>query len=277
MGTGFPPGAVIRGRYEVKKLIGRGAFSYVYMAIDRTTGQVWALKEIFLFPLDKGEKKDALLQFEREGQILKSLSHRLLPRIVDIFGEGSRHYMVREFVEGINLNVYMERLGTSLPVSDTLCLAFQVLDILEYLHGRIPPIIFRDLKPSNIIITPSGEAKLIDFGIARFFSPRKDKDTFAMGTPGYAAPEQYGGAQTDGRSDLFSLGATLLYLLTLRDPLLFHFKFPPLHTINNNIPLWLSEAVEKCLKKSPGERYSSAAELRHFLESSMGSAGTDSQ
>src|SRR5207302_5229962 len=137
-------------------------------------------------------------------------------------------YLVMSFIEGEPLEQYVERMGSSLPVDEALQIGLHLCSVLEYLHNRQPPIIFRDLKPSNVMRTPEGQLYLIDFGIARIFKQGQSRDTVALGSPGYAAPEQYGRAQSTPRNDIYSLGATLHHLLSGRDPSESPLVFPPL-------------------------------------------------
>jgi hypothetical protein len=170
-----------------------------------------------------------------------------------------------EFIEGESLQrKYKERGDKFLP-ADILPWMLQVLDILTYLHTQSPPIIFRDLKPSNIMITAGGKVKLVDFGIARHFVPGKLRDTQIMGTPGFSAPEQYGSRQTDCRSDLYAFGATMYFLLSGKDTEAFNFNFPPLTDYNSDVPPGLSTILAAVLDKNPDRRPASAAAIKAQL------------
>jgi len=168
--------------------------------------------------------------------MLAGLKHDNLPGIYDYFTDAGRWYVVMEFIEGETLETYLNNIkvslaGTSvdrLPLEKTLAIGIQLCTVLDYLHTRQPPIIFRDLKPANVMLNSDGHVYLIDFGIARHFKPGQAKDTIALGSPGYAAPEQYGKAQTTPRSDIYSLGALLHHMLTGNDPSFTPFRFGPL-------------------------------------------------
>jgi len=253
MESSLTPGTIVRERYQINGILGEGASGTVYSVDDRAiAGARWAMKEIRNDLLPPDERADRLNLFARECSLLAKLNHTGLPKVIDSFSTGDRHYMVMEFIEGESLHTRLRDRGIPFEPHQVIPWVCQVLDILEYLHGQEPPVIFRDLKPSNIVITAGGKAKLIDFGIARLFQPGKPQDTQVMGTPGFSAPEQYGTGQTDARSDVYSLGATMFSLLCSQDPERYHFQFPPPVTINENIPPWLSSIISKALAIRPG-------------------------
>lgn len=256
-------GDVIHDRYTVVKTIGAGAFGTVYLVSDVLKHGDWcAIKELVEVEIPDGERQEAAELFAREAEILKSLSHPGLPGIFDSFTIGDSHYIVMEYIYGETLEEKLK--GNHFPFTweEVLPWAEELCEILLYLHTRMPyQVIFRDLKPSNIIITPHDNVKLIDFGIARLYSPRKVKDTYFMGTPGFSPPEQYGRGQSDGRSDIFALGATLYCLLTTADMEQYSTKFPPLSKLSPAVPEWLEKVIMKCLAVNPGERYQSVLAL----------------
>ncbi len=219
---------MLRQRYRLLRQIGSGGMGAVYKAEDSQLGnRVVAIKEMSPRGLSPEETQEATEGFRREALLLARLSHPNLPRIHEQFEEDGRWYLVMDFIEGRTLEDYLEDRGGSLPVKEALQLGLQLSNVLGYLHTRQPPIIFRDLKPGNVMMTDDN-IYLIDFGIARLFKPGQQKDTMAFGSPGYAAPEQYGKAQTTPRSDVFSLGALLHHLLTGVDPSDTPFRFAPL-------------------------------------------------
>src|SRR5579883_2531787 len=224
------PGEVLRKRYKVLSQIGQGGFGAVYKAEDGELGQrLVAVKEMSEQGLSQREIEEGVEAFKREALMLAGLMHEHLPRIYDHFEEHGRWYLVMDYIEGETLEEHFNRSRDgSLPLVMALKIALQICDVLDYLHSRQPPIIFRDLKPANIILTPKGDIFLIDFGIARHFKPGQARDTIAFGSPGYAAPEQYGKAQTTPRADIYSLGAILHQMLSGKDPSLSPFRFPPL-------------------------------------------------
>jgi len=257
------PGELIKGRYRVERKIGGGAFGTVYLASDSNmAGSRLALKEMVATELPSNERRDAILLFSREAEILRSLHHPGLPDITDYFSVDDSHYLVMEYIDGSTLEDMMKSRESHFSSGEVLPWAMQICSILKYLHSNTPdPVIFRDLKPSNIMIDSDGKIRLIDFGIARYFNPRKIKDTFFLGTPGFSPPEQYGRGQSDPRSDVFALGATLYYLLSKADMEQYSTRFPPLSTLAPEVPEWLEKVIMKCLSVNPGERYQSVAGL----------------
>jgi WD40 repeat protein/tRNA A-37 threonylcarbamoyl transferase component Bud32 len=231
----YPTGALpaqkmLRGRYRVIGTVGTGGFGAVYQAEDTELGnRLVAVKEMSQRGLSQAELHEALEAFHQEALLLASLLHPNLPRIYEQFEEDGRRYLVMDFIQGETLEHYLDRMGGHLALAETLQLGVQLATVLSYLHTRQPPIIFRDLKPANVMLTSDGQLYLIDFGVARHFKPGKEHDTIAFGSPGYAAPEQYGKAQTTARSDIYALGATLHQALSGHDPSTTPFVFAPLH------------------------------------------------
>ncbi len=220
---------LVKERYRPVRQVGTGGFGAVYLAEDLLAGKKQvALKEIRLAGLSAQEMIEATDAFNREVSLLPGLRHGHLPRVYDHFTDAQHWYVIMEFIAGETLESYVQKVpGWRLPVEVALDMGIQLADVLDYLHSRQPPIIFRDLKPANIMRTPTGHLYLIDFGIARIFKPGQPRDTIAFGSPGYAPPEQYGKAQTTARADLYSLGATLHFLLSGDDPANTPFSFAP--------------------------------------------------
>jgi len=234
----------------------------VYLVEDqRIFGKKYALKEMLNTLADPAERTLALRQFEQEARILATLEHPNLPRIIDYFSEHGRQYLVMEFIEGQTLEEILESQPSFLSEAMVIDWALQLCNVLDYLHAHVPPIIFRDLKPSNVMLDVNGRVKLIDFGIARVFQPGKAHDTSALGTPGYAPPEQYGKGQTDARSDIYALGATLYHLLTRYNPSQSFFNLPPIRSINPNVSEAFEQVITKALSLDPAQRWQSAKEM----------------
>lgn len=201
--------------------------------------------------------------------MLAGLRQQNLPRIYDHFTEAGRWYLVMDFIEGQTLHEHLSTSNGYLPIEEVLQIAIQLCTVLDYLHTHQPQIIFRDLKPDNIMLTRDGHVYLIDFGIARFFKPGQMKDTTAFGSQGYAAPEQYGKTQTTPRSDIYSLGVLLHQLLTGNDPATNTptlFDFPVLKLPNRPTPPRLSTLITRMLEKDPGKRPQTAAEVKRELQ-----------
>lgn len=264
----LPPHSVLAGRYVILRCVGKGGMGAVYQASDaRIPGKAWAVKEMSEAALtDPLEKQQAREAFQREALMLASLDHPNLPRVTDHFAEGGKQYLVMDFIEGETLLERLERAGgCSLPVDEVLRWADQLCAVLEYLHSRKPPVIFRDLKPANAMVTPDGVVKLIDFGIARLFKAGKRADTTFIGTEGYSPREQYGRGQTDTRSDIYALGATLHHLLTGVGPANRPFHFEDVRRLNRKVPGHVADAIMKALSDDPADRWQSAAEMRGAL------------
>jgi len=265
------PGTIIAGRYRISRRLGGGGMGAVYLAADlRLAGRQVALKQLAPDPgASPAELAQAEQQFQAEAALLAALGHPNLPKVYDCFAEAGQSYLVMEYVDGETLEAILGRTAGGLPESSVLAWAAQLCDVLTYLHSCRPPIIFRDLKPGNIMIDRHGTVMLIDFGIARLFKPGKRTDTLRMGTMGYAPPEQYAGqGQTDVRSDIYSLGATLHHLLTGRDPAQyppFSFNTASVRSLNPAISARVEAAVMKALAYDPADRFQSVAEMKRAL------------
>ena len=238
----------------------------VYLVEDQQLyGKQWALKEM-VFSAAFEDQATAINQFRQEARVLVGLSHPNLPHIVAVFSENNREYLVMEYVQGQSLQQTLARYPNGIPQEQVLPWSQQLCDVLVYLHSQKPPIIYRDLKPSNIMVTDQGWVMLIDFGIARFFNPNKQRDTVEIGTAGYAPPEQYGRGQTDARSDVFSLAATLHYLLSGQDPSSQPFRFQPLDQLSLGIDPRVSQAIDRALAYDPKDRFQAAADFKAALD-----------
>jgi WD40 repeat protein len=254
-------------RYRVVTRVGTGGFGAVYKAIDvQDNQQQVAIKEIKLRGLKPQDVIEATDTFNRELQILSTLSHPNLPRVHAHFTDPDHWYLVMDFIEGQTLESYLEANGGKLPLEEVLAIGVQLCEVLDYLHTREPAIIFRDLKPANVMLTLYRQVYLIDFGTARLFKPGRLRDTIAFGSPGYAAPEQYGKTQTTPRSDLYSLGALLHQMLTGLDPAESSFQFAPLRTRDPGLPADLGRLVARLVEREASKRPASAAEVKEELE-----------
>jgi serine/threonine protein kinase, bacterial len=270
----LPQQTVLQDRYVVMQKLGQGGMGAVYRAGDRRLSTVnWAVKEMsqsaISGPLERQQARDA---FRQEAEMLAALNHPNLPRVTDHFEQDGKAYLVMEYVPGETLLSFLMREGLPQPQARVFEWARQLCDALDYLHTQLPPIIFRDLKPANIMLTPSGQVKLIDFGIARLFKPGQSKDTQAFGTIGYSAPEQYGKGQTDARSDVYSLGVLLHQLLTGYDPTQTPFRLPPAGQVNPKLPQQLSDAIATATNSERDRRFASIAAFRAALIGVSGQA-----
>jgi serine/threonine protein kinase len=261
-------------RYHILKRIGEGGFGAVYQAEDTfDNDRIVAIKVIHLSGLTAQQTIEATDSFNREVDLLSTLNHPQLPRIYDHFTDADHWYMVMDFIKGETLDSRLEQrqqAGDGLLAQDkVLDIARQLCDVLAYLHGHEPTIVFRDLKPGNIMLSPTDQIYLIDFGIARHFKPGKARDTIALGSPGYAAPEQYGKAQTSHLADIYSLGALLHFLLSGNDPADDPFNFAPLPPEQGE----LGTLIMQMLSISPAQRPQSIAEVRRVINGSTYTSG----
>ena len=265
----IPRQSTLNQRYLIVGPAGRGGMSAVYKAMDIQSGNRHiAIKEMSQGHLSDDELADANVRFQQEAYLLSSLQHPNLPHIYDAFNEQGRSFLVMDFIEGKNLlQLLQENNMRPLPVAEVVNYALQLCDVLAYLHQHQPPIIFRDLKPTNVMVTDSGHIYLIDFGIARFFKEGQLQDTVLLGSPGYAPPEQHGIAQTSPRSDLYALGATLHCCLTGKDPYLSreHFVFSPVRQYNPLVPLELDQLIQRLVAVDERQRPASAQEVQQSL------------
>lgn len=250
--------SLLHGRYQLGELLGSGGFSVVYRARDtREDGRPVAIKQINLQGLSAEEAIEATDTFNRELSILSTLSHPQVPRIYDHFSDQDHWYLVLEYIAGRTLESCLatwKEQGKQPPLGEILSMGLQLCRVLKYLHSRWPPLIYRDLKPSNIMHTLTGTLYLIDFGIARHFRPGQGRDTQPLGSPGYAAPEQYGRAQTTPQADIYSLGALLYQLLSGSDPSDSPGRLPPLHLDNQPHGAELATLITRMLSPNPAER-----------------------
>lgn len=259
-------GSLVDGKYRILSEIGRGGMSVVYMAINERANKTWAIKEV---------RKDGVIDFEAvkqglivETDILKVLKHSSLPSIIDVIEKDDTLLIVMDYIEGNPLSKALSEFGAQ-PQEYVIEWAKQICDVLIYLHTRNPAIIYRDLKPDNIMLKPDGNLTLIDFGTAREYKEKNFGDTICLGTIGYAAPEQYGGSgmgQTDARTDIYCLGATLYHLVTGYNPSEPPYEIKPIREINPTLSCGFESIIQKCVQRNPDDRYQSCVELMYALE-----------
>lgn len=275
----LPAGTILQGRYAVETLVGVGGMSLVYRGRDLRFKDVvrpCAIKEMAQSAPDSGTRMLTLKNFEREAGLLATLSHAAIPRVYDFFEENEKIYLVMELIAGRDLEATLEAARGPIDEARAGHWALQICDVLQYLHGHAPePIIFRDMKPSNVIVTPDDRVVLIDFGIARVFQHNQRKGTM-IGTEGYAPPEQYRGI-ADARGDIYALGATLHHLLTNIDPRTetpFTFQERPIRQINPQVSPEMEAVVMRALEYDPDKRPQSAAEFQALLAGVPGLTAT---
>ncbi len=266
-------GTVLKNRYRIVRLVGGGGMAWVYQVeeLPPGSGKLWALKELRPQTQDKAEQAVARDLFEQEARLLRGLDHANIPKIADFFEENGRACLVMEFIWGESLEKRLKATNAPLLETDVLQWAVQLCEALDYLHGQQPPIIFRDMKPSNVMVTNTGLVKLIDFGIARTYKAGKKRDTVAMGSENYAAPEQWGQGQTDARSDVYALGATMYHLLANMAPTPAFLPSEPLPLVNYNgaVSKGTIALIERAMDRDREDRFQSAAEMREALVAAL--------
>ena len=260
----LPIGTLVDGKYKILRVVGKGGMSVVYQAVNEKANKIWAIKEV---------RKDGTQNFEvvkqnlvAETDMLKRFNHPNLPSIIDVINTEDSFLIVMDYIEGNSLSKAIETSGAQ-SQEDVIEWSKQLCDVLGYLHAQNPPIIYRDMKPANVMLKPDGNISLIDFGTAREFKSSSVEDTTCLGTQGYAAPEQYGGhGQTDARTDIYCLGATMYHLITGHNPSTPPYEMYPIRYWNPLLSSGLEEIITKCTQRNPNDRYQSCAELLYALD-----------
>lgn len=266
------PGTMLQNRYEILNRIGGGGMGNVYQAYDQNLGHTFrAVKEMMEMYSDATQREKAVEDFRREAKLLAGLKHASIPTIYDHFIEGGRYYLVMEFIAGGDLATRQRQAGGKFDEATVTTWGLQICDVLDYLHHRTPPIIYRDLKPANLMIDPEMKrVMLIDFGIARIVAPTQ-RGVTAIGTMGYAPPELFSG-HVDPRSDIYSLGSTMFHLLTGDDPrdkplLIFDFTRNPMpRVVHPELSIEMEAILVRAVEYKPENRFPSAREMRQELE-----------
>ncbi len=252
---------VLEDRYELLRVIGQGGMSVVHLAYDLRLDKQWAVKEIRSDKIENQVYIDSLI---KEANLIRNLDSKYLPRIVDIVKKKDIVYIIMDYIDGKTAASLVEE-GPQAQ-EDVIEWGIQLAEVLSYLHSQNPPIIYRDMKPQNVMITSNNEVRLIDFGTAREYKVEGNNDTTCLGTPGYAAPEQYGGiGQTDERTDVYSLGKTLFHLVTGINPTTIA-DVEGIRYYNPNLSSGLEKIIEKTLQPNPKNRYQNCLDLKHDLE-----------
>lgn len=259
------PGSLFALRYRVLEKVGEGGFGVTYKAQDLDQhNRLVAVKQINLSLLSPQKMIEATDSYNREVGYLSQLNHTNIPHYYDYFTDPSHWYVVMDYIEGETLEEKLQKARHGrFPMQQVLDIGIALCDVLGYLHAQHPPIIFRDVKPANIMLTKTGRIYLIDFGIARQYTPGQKKDTAPLGSPGYAAPEQYGKAQTTAQTDIYGLGATLQTLLTGKEPLEF---LTGGASLDRSVPEKMRTLLTKMLERAPSQRPQSMDEVKQTLE-----------
>lgn len=272
LSTGLlPANQLLHRQYLVMRKIAQGGQSAVYLAVDTLRGnQQRAIKEMSESNLSPNERDKAISDFMREANMLMSLDHPALAKVYETFVEGQKHFLVMEYVQGHNLEDELIETGRPLEWERVVVWGIKLCDVLHYLHTYQPPIIYRDLKPANVMLCKDDSIKLVDFGIARWLHPSRTRDTAQLGTDGYAPLEQYS-ARSETRSDLYALGASLYHLLTGRVPEAAPMRIAgapltPIHAINPAVPEAVERVAHQALSLKASDRFADAAQMRTALE-----------
>ena len=268
----IPADSLLHNRYRVIRQLGKGGMGAVYLAQDQALEHVVAVKR------NQSRSPQAAAQFLREAQLLASLRHPNLPRVIDYFLMDSDQYLVMDYIPGDDLEVLLNQVG-AMPLDQVLVWTEQIISALSYLHRQNPPVVHRDIKPANLKLTPEGEVILVDFGIAKAVDLSQATSTGALGyTPGYAPPEQYGGSRTGPYTDQYSLAATLYHLLSGQKPaesvqrLLNQAQLIPLTQLRPDIPAPIAAAIERGLSVRPEDRFASVDDLQRALAAPLDQA-----
>ncbi len=268
-------GTVLNNIYRVVTILGKGAMGNVYLVERVKDDKKFVVKELFFTPQAGLDPSTAKEIFFREAEFIAKFDHEGLPKMYGVFSHGGKDYLVMDYIEGKTLEEIINTSEGPIKEDDAIKWTVELASILDYLHNSFhQPVVYRDLKPSNIIITPEGKPKLVDFGIARYYNPDKNTDTFNYGSPGYAAPEQYKGrGQSTPQSDIFGLGVILFQMVTKYDPSLKPFIFPSMKGLNPSVSAELEAIVKRAIQLEPLKRYISIME---FSEALMKYSGTSS-
>lgn len=274
-------GTVLKERYVIHSVLGQGGMGAVYLALDRTLGgKRVAVKEMAINFHTRNERDKAIEQFRQEAMLLASLEHPRLVSVTDFFENGENAYLVMALVEGRTLDAIAA--ARPVPIDEMLAWIVQICEVLEYLHGHQPPVLFRDMKPSNVMLDTHGGIRLIDFGIARTFEAGQSTSTFlkGAGTAGFSPVEQFGGLGTDARSDIYSLGATMFSLLTGEVPpisvdvMYGGVKAAAPRSLNAAISTRLEQIILKAMALRPEDRYQTVRDLHDALRDTIQAGAT---
>ena len=251
---------IFDGRYRIDSVLGSGGMGKVYLATDITDGSLWAVKEQLL----SGETREMLYY---EAEIMERVRHPAFPAFRSKKEENGVFYIVMEYVRGVTLSKILKE-RSPLPEEEVLSYFRQVADALEYLHEMDPPIVYRDFKPSNLMIEEGGRVRVIDLGIAQEYSSATGVQVDAVAlTRGYAAPEQYNKRyKLDSRTDIYALGVTMHYLITGKNPNKPPYEFVPIRKLRKDASRAMEFILKKCLQPNPDHRYANAAQLSYDLK-----------
>jgi serine/threonine-protein kinase len=255
----LPEGSRLRGRYKIVRVLSATRLRNMYLAEDQhLRGKHWVIRQMQPVGIDSSDRKWLIGQFEAEARILSALEHPCLPKLVDFFIQDLFMYVIREFVPGLDLSIILQQRAGRLAQKDALGIGLSLCDLMTYLlKKKLPPIVFRELSLANLVYTPEGQTKLIDFGFSRLFQREA-----RLGSPDYAAPEQYAeDAEVDGRTLVYNVGALMYHLMSGHNPGSTPFALPPLQGLNPGVSDRCAEMIEKATRNEPSGRYGGLTEL----------------
>ena len=247
-------------------MLGRGGIYATYLIRDFRVNRLWAMKVCDKKNRSYSPKIRELIL--TEPHMMMKLDHLAIPKVVDIIEDEDSIFIVRDYIEGKTLETIVSMQGAQ-PADKVIEWGKQICSVLGYLHSQNPPLIYRDMKPANVMLKLDGTIKLVDFGVMRVYKEGAKGDTCNLGTHGYAAPEQYGGRQTDVRTDIFGLGMTMHHLVTGVNPRKPPYEVKPIREINPQLPKGLEYIISKCIEIDPDKRYQNASELMQDLNNYM--------
>lgn len=262
-------GSRLRARYKIVKLLSHSRLRNIYIAEDQhQRGKHWVIRQMQPVGIDSGDRNWLMGQFEAEARLLSTLEHPSLPKLVDFFAEETHLYVIREFVQGLDLQVILSQRGGHLSERDSLQVGLSLTDLMQYLlKKKLPPVMFRELSLSNLVFTPEGQTKLIDFGFSRLF-----QRTARMGSPDYAAPEQFSeDAEIDARTLVYNVGAMMYHLVTGHNPGTTPFSLPPIWQLNPNLGEKAGNLIDKATQNDPRNRFASPAEMAKAISHALAS------
>ena len=259
------PGSLFALRYRILEKVGEGGYGVIYKAQDLDQhSRLVAIKQITLSLLSPQEMIEATDSYNREVGYLSQLKHVNIPRFYDYFTDPGHWYVVMDYIEGETLEDKLQKARQGhFSLQKVIDIGIALCDVLAYLHAQHPPIIYRDVKPANIMLAKTGRIYLIDFGIARQYTAGQTRDTAPLGSPGYAAPEQYGKAQTTPQTDIYGLGATLRTLLSGKEPLEF---LTGGASLDRTVPEKIQTLLKRMLERDPSQRPQSMDEVKQSLQ-----------
>jgi serine/threonine-protein kinase len=271
----LPEGSRLRARYKIARVLSSTRLRNIYIAEDQhLRGNHWVIRQMQPVGIDSQDRNWMIGQFEAEARLISTLEHPNIPKLMDFFVQDSHLYVIREFVPGLDLAAILQQRGGRLAERDALQIGIQLADLMMFLlKKKLPPVIFRELCASNLVFTPEGQVKFIDFGFSRLFQREA-----RMGSPDYAAPEQFSqDGDVDGRTLVYNVGALVYHLLTGHNPGSTPFDLPPIEHFNPQVSDRTVALLGKALDNEPKRRFANLSELSKTLQQALTARGPAKQ